>query len=152
VDMLEGKDGPQVMEVNSSPGLEGIEKCTELDVAGAVIDYIAAQVDFPEIDVRQRLTVSKGYGVSEIYVPEGSRFIGQTIVETQLAESDINILTLYRGSKVIPNPRKDRVLEPGDKLLCFGKMEAMRGMIPSRTRRRRRPVVQGLDTHIGEDK
>ncbi len=152
VDMLEGKDGPQVMEVNSSPGLEGIEKCTELDVAGAVIDYIAAQVDFPEIDVRQRLTVSKGYGVSEIYVPEGSRFIGQTIVETQLSESDINILTLYRGSKVIPNPRKDRVLEPGDKLLCFGKMESMRGMIPSRTRRRRRPVVQELDTHIGEDK
>src|SRR5210317_535829 len=152
VDMLEGKDGPQVMEVNSSPGLEGIEKCTELDVAGAVIDYIAAQVDFPEIDVRQRLTVSKGYGVSEIYVPEGSRFIGQTIVETQLSESDINVLTLYRGSKVIPNPRKDRVLEPGDKLLCFGKMEAMRGLIPSRTRRRRRPVVKELDTHIGEDK
>ena len=150
VDMLEGKDGPQVMEVNSSPGLEGIEKCTELDVAGAVIDYIAAQVDFPEIDVRQRLTVSKGYGVSEIYVPEGSKFIGQTIVETQLSESDINVLTLYRGAKVIPNPRKDRVLEPGDKLLCFGKLEAMRGMIPARTRRRRRPVVQELDTHVGE--
>jgi ribosomal protein S6--L-glutamate ligase len=47
VDMLEGRDGPQVMEVNSSPGLEGIETCTELDIAGAVIDYIAAQVDFP---------------------------------------------------------------------------------------------------------
>lgn len=152
VDMLEGKDGPQVMEVNSSPGLEGIEKCTELDVAGAVIDYIAAQVDFPEIDVRQRLTVSKGYGVSEIYVPEGSKFVGQTIVETQLSESDVNVLTLYRGSKVIPNPRKDRTLEPGDKLLCFGKLEAMRGMIPARTRRRRRPVVQELDTHVGEDK
>jgi len=151
VDMLEGKDGPQVMEVNSSPGLEGIEKCTELDVAGAVIDYIAAQVDFPEIDVRQRLTVSKGYGVSEIYVPEGSRFIGQTIVETQLSESDINILTLYRGAKVIPNPRKDRILEPGDKLLCFGKLEAMRGMIPARTRRRRRPTIQELDTHVGDE-
>jgi len=60
VDMLEGKDGPQIMEVNSSPGLEGIETCTDLDIAGAVIDYIAAQVDFPEIDLRQRLTVSKG--------------------------------------------------------------------------------------------
>ncbi|MEM6329794.1 MAG: RimK family alpha-L-glutamate ligase, partial [Planctomycetota bacterium] len=31
VDMLEGKDGPQIMEVNSSPGLEGIERCTQLD-------------------------------------------------------------------------------------------------------------------------
>jgi ribosomal protein S6--L-glutamate ligase len=148
VDMLEGKDGPQIMEVNSSPGLEGIETCTGLDVAGAVIDYIAAQVDFPEIDVRQRLTVSKGYGVSEIYVPEGSRFIGQTITETKLAESDINVLTLYRGAKVIPNPRADRVLEPGDKLLCFGKMEAMREMIPARTRRKRRPKIMELDTAL----
>ncbi|MEZ5502958.1 MAG: RimK family alpha-L-glutamate ligase [Halioglobus sp.] len=145
VDMLEGTDGPQVMEVNSSPGLEGIETCTGLDVAGAVIEYIAAQVDFPEIDVRQRLTVSKGYGVSEIYVPDGSKFVGQRINETGLAESDINVLTLYRGAKVIPNPRAERVLESGDKLLCFGKLEAMRGMIPARTRRRRRPEVQELD-------
>ena len=148
VDMLEGEDGPQVMEVNSSPGLEGIETCTELDIAGAVIDYIAAQVDFPEIDLRQRLTVSKGYGVTEIYVPEGSKFIGQTITETRLAESDINILTLYRGDKIIPNPRNERVLEPRDKLLCFGKLESMRGMIPVKTKRKRRPVIQDLDTQI----
>jgi ribosomal protein S6--L-glutamate ligase len=145
VDMLEGADGPQIMEVNSSPGLEGIETCTGLDIAGAVIDHIAAQVDFPEIDVRQRLTVSKGYGVSEIYVPEGSNFVGQTITQTKLRESDINVLTLYRGAKVIPNPRADRVLEPGDKLLCFGKMESMRGMIPRKEQRRRRPTVQELD-------
>jgi ribosomal protein S6--L-glutamate ligase len=145
VDMLEGKEGPQIMEVNSSPGLEGIESCTSLDIAGAVVDYIAAQVDFPEIDVRQRLTVSKGYGVSEIYVPEGSNFVGQTITQTGLRESDINVLTLYRGIKVIPNPRADRVLEAGDKLLCFGKMESMRGMIPRKEQRRRRPAVQELD-------
>ena len=148
VDMLEGRDGPQIMEVNSSPGLEGIETCTGLDVAGSVIDYIAAQVDFPEIDVRQRLTVSRGYGVSEIFVPEGSNFVGQSIRETELPERDINILTLYRGAKVIPNPRSDRVLEAGDKLLCFGKLEEMRGMIPLRTRRRRRPSVRELDTQI----
>ena len=148
VDMLEGKDGPQVMEVNSSPGLEGIETSTELDVAGAVIDYIAAQVDFPEIDLRQRLTVSKGYGVTEIYVPEGSKFVGQTIGETRLDESDVNVLTLSRASKIIPNPRKGREIEPGDKLLCFGKLESMRGMIPAKTRRKRRPVVQDLDTQL----
>ncbi|XOV89742.1 MAG: RimK family alpha-L-glutamate ligase [Pseudomonadota bacterium] len=145
VDMLEGKDGPQVMEVNSSPGLEGIETCTGLDVAGAVIEYIAAQVDFPEIDVRQRLTVSKGYGVSEIYMPEGSAFVGKTIEETKLYEKDINVLTLYRGSKIIPNPKESRVLEAGDKLLCFGRLEAMRGMIPAKTRRRRAPQISELD-------
>ncbi len=144
VDMLEAKDGPQIMEVNSSPGLEGIETATGLDVAGAVIEYIAAQVDFPEIDVRQRLTVSRGYGVSEIYIPGGSQLVGQKIKETDLIERDINVLTLYRGSKVIPNPRSDRVLEPEDKLLCFGKLESMRHMVPARTRRRRSPKVKDL--------
>lgn len=144
VDMLEGKNGPQIMEINSSPGLEGIETCTGLDVAGAVVEYIAAQVDFPEIDVRQRLTVSKGYGVSEIFVPEGSAFVGGTISDTKLSEQDINVLTLYRGNKVIPNPKQSRVLEANDKLLCFGKLESMRSMVPKKTRRRRQPDVMDL--------
>ncbi|MFT7220758.1 MAG: ribosomal protein S6--L-glutamate ligase [Candidatus Azotimanducaceae bacterium] len=144
VDMLEGKDGPQVMEVNSSPGLEGIETATKLDIAGAVVDYIAAQVDFPELDVRQRLTVSKGYGVSEIYIPEGSGFVGISITDTKLSEQDINVLTLYRGAKIIPNPKYSRLLEAGDKLLCYGKLESMRSMVPAKIRRRRRPKIQDL--------
>lgn len=150
VDMLESATGPQIMEVNSSPGLEGIEACTGLDVAGAVIEYIAAQVDFPEIDVRQRLTVSKGYGVSEIYVPEGSKFVGSTIEGTNLREQDINVLTLYRGHKSIPNPKPLRVLEAKDKLLCFGKLDSMRGMIPAKTRKRRRPDIADLPADLPE--
>ncbi len=144
VDMLESRDGPQVMEVNSSPGLEGIEAATGLDVAGAMIDYIAAQVDFPEIDIRQRLTVSQGYGVSEISIPEGSEYIGRTIRDSALRDRDINVLTLNRGTTVIPNPRSDRELEPNDRLLCFGKLEAMRDLIPPKARKSRRPKVQKL--------
>ena len=144
VDMLEGREGPQIMEVNSSPGLEGIETCTRLDIAGAIVDYIAAQVDFPEIDLRQRLTVSRGYGVTEIHVPEGSEFVGRAISESGLRDRDINVLTLYRGTTVIPNPRSHRQLEPGDRLLCFGKLELMRDLIPAKTRRKRRPKVREL--------
>ncbi|MGB7342683.1 MAG: RimK family alpha-L-glutamate ligase [Pirellulaceae bacterium] len=148
VDMLETKEGPQVMEVNSSPGLEGIEKCTQLDIAGAIVDYVAAQVDFPEIDLRQRLTVSRGYGVTEIHIPTGSKFIGKTIDESGLPEQDINVLTLYRGTTVIPNPRLKRTLEPEDRLLCFGKMEVMRSMVPEKTRRKRNPKVKVLTTEV----
>ena len=148
VDMLEGKDGPQVMEVNSSPGLEGIENCTQLDVAGAIVDYINAQVAFPDLDLRQRLTVSRGYGVTEIHIPEGSDFVGKTIDESGLPEQDINVLTLYRANSVIPNPRLKRTLEPHDRLLCFGKLEAMRGMVPEKTQKKRRPKVKKLKTDI----
>lgn len=44
VDLLRSKRGPLVLEVNSSPGLEGIEGATGIDVAGAIIDYLAASV------------------------------------------------------------------------------------------------------------
>ncbi|MHB9880940.1 30S ribosomal protein S6--L-glutamate ligase [Pacificimonas sp. ICDLI1SI03] len=42
VDMLRSNHGPVIMEVNSSPGLEGIEGATGKDIAGMIIDYIAA--------------------------------------------------------------------------------------------------------------
>ena len=144
VDMLEGKDGPLIMEVNSSPGLEGIETSTQLDVAGAVVDYIAAHVDFPEMDLRQRLTVSRGYGVAEIHLPEGSSYVGKTISESGLRDKDINVLSLHRGTTVIPNPRSQRELEAGDRLLCFGKLELMRDLVPTRINRERRPKVRAL--------
>jgi ribosomal protein S6--L-glutamate ligase len=40
VDMLRSNHGPVVMEVNSSPGLEGVEKATGIDVAGKMIEFI----------------------------------------------------------------------------------------------------------------
>ncbi|UGV41628.1 30S ribosomal protein S6--L-glutamate ligase [Methanococcoides orientis] len=40
VDLLRSNHGPLVMEVNSSPGLEGIEKATGKDIAGMIIDYV----------------------------------------------------------------------------------------------------------------
>jgi ribosomal protein S6--L-glutamate ligase len=40
VDMLQSKRGPVVMEVNSSPGLEGIEGATKEDIAGKIIEYV----------------------------------------------------------------------------------------------------------------
>lgn len=39
VDILEDRTGPRILEVNSSPGLEGIERATGVDIAGAIIEY-----------------------------------------------------------------------------------------------------------------
>lgn len=44
VDMIPSERGPLVMEVNSSPGLEGIEKSTNIDIAGKIMDYIEQSV------------------------------------------------------------------------------------------------------------
>ncbi|GAB4343995.1 MAG: 30S ribosomal protein S6--L-glutamate ligase [Cyanophyceae cyanobacterium] len=44
VDLLRSNHGPVVMEVNSSPGLEGIEKHTGIDVSGKIVEYLEKRV------------------------------------------------------------------------------------------------------------
>lgn len=45
VDMLQSNKGPMIMEVNSSPGLEGIEAATQKDIAKAIIRYVERHID-----------------------------------------------------------------------------------------------------------
>ena len=135
VDMLESHEGPLVMEVNSSPGLQGIESATGVDVAGAVIDHIEEQVLFPEVDLKQRLTLDKGYGVSEFPVTATSDLAGKSLAESRLDERDVRVLSIQRGSIVIPNPRGTQTLLAGDVVLCFGKLMALKHLIPREARR-----------------
>ena len=44
VDLIESDEGPMVMEVNSSPGLEGIQKTTGIDVASVIIEHLEREV------------------------------------------------------------------------------------------------------------
>ncbi len=55
VDMLRSNHGPVVMEVNSSPGLEGVEQATGVDVAGKIIEFI-------EKNAKPGATKTKGTG------------------------------------------------------------------------------------------
>jgi ribosomal protein S6--L-glutamate ligase len=55
VDMLRSSNGPVVMEVNSSPGLEGIENATQIDVAGKIIEFL-------EKNAKPNKTRTKGKG------------------------------------------------------------------------------------------
>jgi ribosomal protein S6--L-glutamate ligase len=140
VDMLEGRDGPRVTEVNASPGLEGIEHATGVDVADAVAAHVEDEVLFPEIDIRQRLTLKAGYSILEIVVEDGSELANKTLAELRLRERDIVVLTLMRGDITIPNPKGDRVLRPGDTVLCFGDAPSLKALAapPEKEPRRRR--------------
>ena len=55
VDMLRSRRGPVVLEVNSSPGLEGIEQATRIDVAGEIITFL-------ESSARHGDTITRGEG------------------------------------------------------------------------------------------
>jgi len=138
VDLLEGGKGPVLMEVNSSPGLEGIELATGVDIAGEIIRLIEDEVLFPEIDIRQRLTLQSGYGVMEVPVHESSELCGKTIRDSRLRERDVIVLTIQRESVTIPNPRVDREILAGDVLLCFGKNLTLKSLAPPHRPRKKR--------------
>ena len=57
--MIISERGPLVMEVNSSPGLEGIEKATGIDIAGKIMDYIERNVDTDEPQPKRRTRKDK---------------------------------------------------------------------------------------------
>jgi ribosomal protein S6--L-glutamate ligase len=55
VDMLRSRRGPVVVEVNSSPGLEGIERATDIDIASSIVGFL-------ERHARHGETETKGHG------------------------------------------------------------------------------------------
>jgi ribosomal protein S6--L-glutamate ligase len=55
VDMVRSERGPLVMEVNSSPGLEGIEGATGIDIAGQIIGFLEENASYGQ-------TATKGVG------------------------------------------------------------------------------------------
>jgi ribosomal protein S6--L-glutamate ligase len=59
VDLIESAEGPMVMEVNSSPGLEGIQKTTGVDVADAIIEHIERSITSFQPDPETRGAKSK---------------------------------------------------------------------------------------------
>ncbi len=130
VDMLEGADGPQVMEVNSSPGLEGIEGATGIDIAGEIIKSIEDHVQFPDLDVRQRMTLKSGYGVAEFTLSPDSELCGKTVASSGLRDRDVLVLNISRQGLVIPNPKGSREFLAGDVLLCFGKLLTLQTLVP----------------------
>jgi ribosomal protein S6--L-glutamate ligase len=54
VDLIRSNHGPVVMEVNSSPGLEGVEKATGIDVAGKIIQFLEANAKPDKTKTRGR--------------------------------------------------------------------------------------------------
>jgi ribosomal protein S6--L-glutamate ligase len=138
VDLLEGRDGPVLLEVNASPGLEAIEAATKVDVAGEIVRLIEEEVLFPEIDIRQRLTLQSGYGVIEVPIEAGSELCGKTIEGAALRERDVIVLTIQRGSITIPNPKVTREILAGDVLLCFGKTLTLKSLAPRRKAKKKR--------------
>lgn len=124
VDLLEGNDGPLVLEVNSSPGLEGIEKASGVNVAGAIIDYVVSESNFTEVNVDQLLKTVPGQGVVSLHMKNLPHLVGSKI--SDLFRGDIPVFAISRLGDLIWNPDNNLQVRFHDILLCYGDMDEMR--------------------------
>lgn len=122
VDMLEGKDGPLVSEVNACPGIKGLENATNVDVADAMIQFLEAQLaqrDNGMIDEEEES--ADKYDLREIRVAPDSELVGQSVSGPRLSGAGLLVLKLIRDSHVIERPDASVHIRAGDVLLCFGR-------------------------------
>ena len=126
VDLLEGNNGPLVLEVNSSPGLEGIEKASGINVAGEIIDYVMSEAAFSEVDLDQLLRTVPGSGVISLQLRNHPSMVGKKISDLFIYDNDVPLIALSRDSNLVWNPKLETQLRYDDVVICYGELNQLR--------------------------
>ena len=131
VDLLEANSGPLVLEVNSSPGLEGIEKASGVNVAGEIIDYVMNETTFSEVDLDQLLRTVPGSGVLSLQLRNHPAMVGKKIADLFKSTYEIPVFALSRDHKLVWNPDYEIQLRYDDVIICYGELNQLRAALKS---------------------
>ena len=131
VDLLEANSGPLVLEVNSSPGLEGIEKASGVNVAGEIIDYVMNETTFSEVDLDQLLRTVPGSGVLSLQLRNHPAMVGKKIADLFKSTHEIPVFALSRDHKLVWNPDYEIQLRYDDVIICYGELNQLRAALKS---------------------
>ncbi len=134
VDLLESSRGPLLLEVNSSPGLEGIEKATGVNVAGHIMAHVVESHAFTPLDLNQLLSNKEGHGTLSLKVRRYPELIGRRLDDLMTFDEDGTIAAIGRAGAHIWNPSGDLVLREADELIFYGEIEVLHQRI--------RPLIQ----------
>ncbi|MGY8701923.1 MAG: ATP-grasp domain-containing protein [Candidatus Poseidoniales archaeon] len=130
VDLLEGADGPIVLEVNSSPGLEGIEKASNVNVAAHIIEFMIEDHVFTDIDMAQVMRTQPGQGALSLHLRNHPRLIGCTIGAIFPRDTEsIPVFALSRDKKLEWNPEPHTQLRFDDVMIFYGETRALRSAL-----------------------
>lgn len=92
-------------------------------------EILREKLHFEKVHVQELLGQSDGYGVASILVGRRSRVAGLTLSQSGFKERDLMILSVERDEEVIPVPRAQTKIRVGDRLICYGKLENLRGLV-----------------------
>ena len=129
VDILKGHCGPVLLEVNSSPGLEGIEAASGVNVARLVIEHCMEITGAPEVRVEELLRSKPGHGVLSFDVGHHPWHIGRTLSAVFSDLPEVPVFALDRRGDHIWRPRASMKLRDGDRLILYGQLKPLRKLL-----------------------
>jgi ribosomal protein S6--L-glutamate ligase len=129
VDLLESSRGPLLLEVNSSPGLEGIEAASGINVAGHIIDHVIESHAFSGVQLDTLLRSKPGHGVLSVAVRRHPELIGLKLSELFEGDPLQVIFAVARDGNHIWRPRASLRLQADDELICYGDLRSIRNLL-----------------------
>ncbi len=134
VDLLESNRGPLLLEVNSSPGLEGIEKATGVNVAGHIVNHIIDAHAFTNVDLNQLLTTKEGNGTLSLKIRRYPELVGKRLGDLIVYDDDATIVAVSRAGAHVWQPDDNLILREADELIFYGILDILQQRI--------RPLIQ----------
>ncbi len=125
VDLLESARGPLLLEVNSSPGLEGIEKASGVNVAGHIMAHVVETHAFTPIDMNQLLSNKEGFGTLSLKVRRYPELVGRRLGDLMIFDEEGAVAAIGRAGAHIWNPSSDIVLREADELIFYGEINVL---------------------------
>jgi hypothetical protein len=93
-------------------------------------ETLREKLHFEKVRVEELLQQSDGYGIASILVGRRSKVAGLTLTKSGFfKERDLMILSIERDEGVLPVPKAQTKIQVGDRLICYGKLENIQGLI-----------------------
>jgi hypothetical protein len=92
-------------------------------------EFLREKLHFERVQVQELLMQAEGFGVAAVLVGKDSRVVGLTLAESGFRDWDLMVLSIERDDEVIPVPKAQNKIRPGDRLICYGKLENLQNLV-----------------------
>jgi hypothetical protein len=92
-------------------------------------ELLKEKLHFEKVYVEELLQQADGYGIARIIVAKKSKVAGSTLSKSGFTERDLIVLSIERDKEVIHVPGAEATIRVGDRLICYGKLDNLTGLI-----------------------
>ena len=98
-------------------------------LTGKIRKTLREKLHFDKVQVEELVQQPDGYGVATIIIGKKSKVAGSTLIKSGFREKDVLILSIERGEEIIHIPDAKTRIVAGDRIICYGKLDNLKGLI-----------------------